>query len=184
MIQTDKKFSVERHPDPRLSRRIWVLSVALAAIIGLSYCENSETAGLPCLGAAQNNEKTPLERIFGGGSDGDGGLLLECALLSESLSSSDSSGSSAPTYSIGGSISGLNNGSNVVLLNNSGDETTITGDGSTLTFAMNTSVVDGSSFVVTIQSTTDGDGCSITGGSGSGTVAGADVTSITISCSS
>jgi hypothetical protein len=81
----------------------------------------------------------------------------------------------APTYSIGGTVSGLTG--MLVLLNNGGDDLSLSGDG---TFAFPTPVDDGSDFDVTVGTQPDGLVCSVDGGSGS--VAGGDVTSISVSC--
>lgn len=78
-------------------------------------------------------------------------------------------------YSLGGNISGLIG--SITLLNNGGDNLTITADGA-FTFA--TQPADGSAYNVTAQAQPTGQVCTVT--NGTGTIAGADVTSITITC--
>ncbi len=81
-------------------------------------------------------------------------------------------------YSIGGTVAGLLAGRNLVLQNNGGDDTTVTaGSG----FLFSTPVVSGANYAVTIRTQPPGQNCAVT--NGSGTVAVADVTSVTISCS-
>ena len=83
-------------------------------------------------------------------------------------------------FSIGGNVSGLT-GSGLVLQNNAGDNLPIFGNGS-FTFA--TELVDGSDYAVTvlIQPSNPSQTCSVT--NGSGTLAGADVTNIVVTCHS
>lgn len=81
------------------------------------------------------------------------------------------------TYSIGGSITGLSG--TVVLQNNEEDDLTITTDG---TFTFSTEFADATDYAVTVLTQPDGATCSVS--NGTGTVATADVTTITIVCSS
>jgi len=83
-----------------------------------------------------------------------------------------------PTYLIGGTVSGLA-GSGLVLQQNGGDDLSIAADG---TFAFATALVEGSPYSVTV-SVQPGDPaqtCSVT--NGTGTVSGADVTDIEVTC--
>ena len=83
------------------------------------------------------------------------------------------------TYTIGGTVSGLATDNEVVLQNNSGDNLTVNANG-LFTFA--TALDDGSTYTVTVltQPTNPGQTCNVTGGSG--TVAGADVTDVSVIC--
>ena len=83
------------------------------------------------------------------------------------------------TYTIGGTVSGLATDNEVVLQNNSGDNLTVNDNG-LFTFA--TALDDGSSYAVTVltQPTSPSQTCNVTGGSGS--VAGADVTNVSVIC--
>ena len=79
-------------------------------------------------------------------------------------------------YNIGGTISGLTG--TVVLQNNSVDDLDITADG-VFTFA--TAIADASSYNITILTQPTGQTCTIS--NANGTLAGADVTNVTLSCS-
>jgi hypothetical protein len=82
------------------------------------------------------------------------------------------------TFSIGGNVSGLA-GFGLVLQNNAGDDLAISADGS---FTFVTALVDGSGYAVTVltQPTSLSQTCGIT--NGSGTLAGADVSNVTVTC--
>ncbi|MGA2710769.1 MAG: kelch repeat-containing protein [Steroidobacteraceae bacterium] len=80
------------------------------------------------------------------------------------------------TYTIGGSVSGLGSGS-LVLQDNGGDDLTIDSNGS-FTFA--TAIAAGGAYAVTIETQPNGQICSVT--NGSGTVAAANVTNVSVSC--
>ena len=82
-------------------------------------------------------------------------------------------------FTIGGTVSGLN-GTGLVLQNNGGDDLPVTADGP---FTFPTALDDGSDFDVTVlvqPSTSRDQQCTVS--NGSGTLAGADVTDITVSC--
>lgn len=82
------------------------------------------------------------------------------------------------TFTIGGSVSGLL-GAGLVLQDNGGDDLAIAADGS-FTFA--TAIEDGATYAVTVLTdpTLPAQTCSVS--SGSGTVDGADVTDVQVSC--
>ena len=84
----------------------------------------------------------------------------------------------APTYTVGGSVSGLT-GSGLVLQNNGGNDLTIGADGG-FTFA--TPLVDLNPYVVTVltQPSSPSQTCSVN--SGSGTLAGENVTDVAVTC--
>jgi|GEM_PF-3193129 len=84
-------------------------------------------------------------------------------------------GNGTTTYSVGGSVSGLNG--SVVLQNNGGDNLTINADG-TFTFA--TKLADGAAYNVTVLTQPSGQTCTVT--NGSGTISGADVGNVSVSC--
>jgi len=83
------------------------------------------------------------------------------------------------TYSVGGNVSGLTG--SVTLQNNSGDDIIkTTNDGFTFP-----AQADGTEYAVTVSSQPAGQTCSVTGGDnsfGGGVIAGADVTSIVVTC--
>ena len=82
------------------------------------------------------------------------------------------------TFTVGGSVSGLGSGKSVVLQNNGGDNTTISGNGS---FTFGTAVASGSSYAVTILTQPSGQTCTVS--NNSGTISAANVISVAVSCS-
>ena len=84
-----------------------------------------------------------------------------------------------PTFTVGGSVSGLA-GSGLVLQNNAGDDLTINAN-SAFTFA--TTLPDGSDYLVTVatQPADPSQTCLVS--NGAGTLAGSDVTNVAIACS-
>ena len=99
----------------------------------------------------------------GGGGDGGGG----------GGTSSDGGGG---TYTVGGTVSGLNG--TVVLQNNGGDDLTITQNGA-LTFA--TALANSSAYNVTVMTQPSVQTCTVA--NGSGTISGANVTNVAVTCS-
>lgn len=83
-----------------------------------------------------------------------------------------------PTYALGGTLSGLPAGTVVTLQNAGGDPLTVTANGS-FTFA--TRLTGGSAYAVSVGTPPSGASCRVAGGSG--TVAGADVVGVVVSCS-
>jgi hypothetical protein len=83
----------------------------------------------------------------------------------------------AATYSVGGSISGLTSGS-LVLKNNGGDALTVNANSTNITFA--TSLANSASYAVTVGTQPIGLTCSVS--NGTGTVASANVTNVTVAC--
>ncbi|MGH8500348.1 MAG: DUF1566 domain-containing protein, partial [Methylococcales bacterium] len=82
------------------------------------------------------------------------------------------------TFTVGGTVSGLA-GSGLVLQNNAGDDLPIGADG-TFTFA--TALTDGSAYDVTVQNQPNNPSQSCTVGNGSGTLSGANITNVMVSC--
>ena len=80
-----------------------------------------------------------------------------------------------PTYTIGGTLSGLTD--TVVLQNNGGDSLTTSANGA-FTFA--TATTSGGTYNVTVLSQPSNQTCSVS--NGSGTVSSANITSVTVSC--
>jgi hypothetical protein len=80
------------------------------------------------------------------------------------------------TYTIGGTVTGLN-GTGLALQNNGADTLSITASGA-FTFA--TTLANAAGYVVTVSSQPAGQTCTV--GSGSGSVSGAAVTSVSVTC--
>jgi hypothetical protein len=87
-------------------------------------------------------------------------------------------GGSVPeaTYSVGGSVSGLT-GTGLELQNNGTDTLAVTADGP---FTFVTALADGSDYAVTVSTEPSGQTCDVT--NGSGTIAGSNVTSVSVAC--
>lgn len=81
------------------------------------------------------------------------------------------------TYTIGGTISGLAASTTIVLQNNGGDALSRSVNGG---FAFTTAVADGSAYNVTVQTQPAGQVCTVS--NGSGTLAGAGITGVNITC--
>jgi len=80
-------------------------------------------------------------------------------------------------YTIGGTLSGLNTGASITLLDNGGDSLTVTANGK-FTFA--TALVTGAAYKVTIGTQPTGETCAVTGGTG--TVGTKNVTTVKVAC--
>jgi len=84
----------------------------------------------------------------------------------------------APTYSVGGSVSGLPAGAVIVLKNNGGDSISVSSNSN---FTFPTPVPAGSAFNVTVATDIPGQTCSVS--NGSGTTGSANVTGVSVTCS-
>lgn len=82
-----------------------------------------------------------------------------------------------PRYTVGGTVSGLVG--TVVLQNNGGDELSVDASGP-FTFA--TALVSGAPYSVTVLRSPSGQRCSVDAGTGAGEIAGADVTTVHVTC--
>lgn len=104
-------------------------------------------------------------------------IIGVCVLLVVGCNSdgSDSDGQ-AESYTVGGSVSGLLD--TLVLDINGSDTLTLTADGS---FTFSDAFPTGSSYAVTVQSQPSAQTCAV--GNGSGAITSADVTNITVNCS-
>lgn len=81
-------------------------------------------------------------------------------------------------YSVGGTVTGLASGAQVTLLDNAGDPTTITANGS---FTMHTPVAYLGTYAVTVGTQPTGQTCSVS--SGSGSVQDRNVSGLAVTCS-
>ncbi|MEM7052944.1 MAG: choice-of-anchor D domain-containing protein [Pseudomonadota bacterium] len=108
--------------------------------------------------------------------------VSEARALIGAVGDSDNTGSAyiltLPTFNIGGTISGLSGGG-LVLQNNGGDDLPIAADG---VFTFPGLLADGQAYDVTVlsQPTDPSQTCSVS--NGSGTLAGADVTDVLVTC--
>lgn len=83
-----------------------------------------------------------------------------------------------PTFTIGGTLSGLNSGTSVTLLDNGTDSLTRSANG-TFTFAK--ALPSGTTYSVTVGTQPTGETCSVT--NGSGTVGTSNITNVAVACS-
>ncbi|HEY2532524.1 MAG TPA: kelch repeat-containing protein [Xanthobacteraceae bacterium] len=81
-------------------------------------------------------------------------------------------------YTISGTLAGLLGGRSLTLQDNAGNSTTVAASGS---FVFSSPVASGSNYAVTILSQPAGQTCSVT--NGSGIIAAADITNVSINCS-
>lgn len=84
---------------------------------------------------------------------------------------------STESFTVGGAVSGLAGGEQVVLELNGGSDLTVQQNGS---FVFDSSLPDGSDYTVTVATHPAGKGCAVTGGEG--VVSGAAVTDVAVSC--
>ncbi len=106
-------------------------------------------------------------------------MVLSVSLLLSACGggTSDSRGI-AVSYTVSGTVSGLLS-PGLVLQNNGGDDLTVAANSTSFTFPA--AVVDGESYNVTIKTQPETQFCSVT--QGSGTISGASVTNIVVTCS-
>ncbi|MEP4147644.1 MAG: hypothetical protein ABJL54_10505 [Halioglobus sp.] len=83
------------------------------------------------------------------------------------------------TFTVGGILSGLAAGDDLVIQSNGGDDLTLTADGA---FTFPTPLADGATYTVTVQTqpTAPAETCTVT--NGSGTLSGSDVSNVSITC--
>jgi hypothetical protein len=86
-------------------------------------------------------------------------------------------GGSTPTYTVGGTVSGLTSGT-LVLKNNNGDDLTISANSTSFNFV--TALASGAAYSVTAGTQPIGLTCSVS--SGSGTIASANVNNVVVAC--
>ncbi len=85
---------------------------------------------------------------------------------------------SAASFTIGGTVSGLNSGSSVTLLDNGSGALKVSANGA---FTFSTALASGATYNVTVSVPPAGETCTVTGGSG--TVGSANVTTVKVACS-
>jgi uncharacterized repeat protein (TIGR03803 family) len=86
-------------------------------------------------------------------------------------------GGPPPTYTIGGTVSGLESGTSIELQDNGGDAVTVT---SNSRFTFSSAIAAGGSYQVTVATQPAGQTCSVSAGSGSITTA--NITSVSVTC--
>ena len=111
-------------------------------------------------------------------SQGRGWPIVAGVVTAILLSGCGGGGSSAPTtYTVGGSVTGLQSGASVVLQNNGSDATTVSANGA---FTFSNGTASGASYSVTVETQPTGQTCSVSAGSGS--VSGTNINSVSVGC--
>ena len=105
------------------------------------------------------------------------GIMTYGQAKADNWAGAGATGGTSPTYSVGGSVSGLSG--TVVLRDNGGDDLTVSANGP-FTFA--TKLAGGAAYDVTVKTNPSGQSCSVA--NGSGTIGSADVTNVAVSCTS
>jgi 6-phosphogluconolactonase (cycloisomerase 2 family) len=105
--------------------------------------------------------------------------LLTCWALFAALplGACGGGGGTPPTYSIGGTVSGIDAGQPAILRDNGGDDLTVSANGA---FAFVTRIASGGAYAVTVTAP-EGKTCTVTGGSG--TVGTASISTVAVACS-
>jgi hypothetical protein len=115
--------------------------------------------------------------VFASDVDGDGDFdILAAAANADSVAWFENAPAAAETFSVGGTVSGLT-GTGLALQNNGADTLAIAADGA---FAFATELESGDSYLVTVSAQPTGQTCTVS--NGSGTVASADITDVSIVC--
>lgn len=133
---------------------------------GADAGDGSAGATLACCNHACSNTATDDGNCGSCGKVCPGGASATCA-------------AGQCVYTIGGTLTGLPATDSIVLQDNASDDLTLHANGA---FTFSTPIANGSAYDVTVLTTPAGETCSVTGSSG--TVAGADVTSVQVSCMS
>lgn len=114
-----------------------------------------------------------------------GGLLVAVTTLVACGGGGGTAGDAGPaptnpapgtSFSVGGTVSGLGSGRNLVLRNNGGNDLTVSANGS---FTFPAALNSGSAYAVTVQTQPTGQTCTVSNGSGT---ASANVSSVAVSC--
>lgn len=115
------------------------------------------------------------------GSGGSNASSSNTTVASSTTSTASTSvtNSVGPTYTLGGTVSGLAAGTKVTLVNNGGDDVDVSANGN---FVFPSALHDGNSFNVSVKTQPTGPSqtCVIVGGTGA--MAGASVTNVAINC--
>ena len=143
--------------------------------VGVTGYKLTESSTAPAYDAASWSGTAQTEYVFA--TEGAKTLYAwaKDAVGNVSASASDTVTITLPTYTIGGTTSGLTG--TVVLQNNGGDNESV----STGSFTFDAALADSAAYAVTVLTQPSGQTCVVS--NGSGTVASANVTNVSVSCS-
>ena len=103
-------------------------------------------------------------------------IVFALTLLLSACGGGGGGGGAPASYTVGGTVSGLSG--TVVLTNNGGDDLSLTANGA---FIFATQVANGGAYDIQVKTQPAGQTCSA--GNNTGTVPGANVTGVTVTCS-
>jgi fibronectin type 3 domain-containing protein len=162
-------------PATAASTTVAVSSFTATDNVGVTGYLITEASSTPSVSNPNWTGSAPASFHFGGSGSRTAYSWAKDAANNISTSTSTSVTITLPTYTIGGSISGLTG--TVVLQDNGGDNLSTSTSGS-FTFA--TALGGGAGYSVTVLTQPTGQTCTVT--NGSGTVASANVTNVSVSC--
>ena len=162
-------------PTTSSSLTVSISSFTATDAVGVTGYIITESSTPPAYDAAGWSGSAPANYVFS--SDGSKTLYAwsKDAVGNVSTSSNDSVTITLPTYTIGGTISSLTG--TVVLRNNGGDDLSRSASG-VFTFA--TELSDSASYAVTVFTQPSGQTCVVS--NGSGTVSSANITNVSVAC--
>lgn len=153
--------------------RVGFLSTSEASPTDLIYLETDYVSSAPISSTATWSGQTFADL---GLIQGTYVVTWGTAPNADSLTLNIGAAPPTPTYSVGGTVSGLT-GTGLALQNNASDTLAITADGP---FTFSTKLVDAAAYAVTVSAQPTGQTCSVS--NGSGTIAAADVTDVALTC--
>ena len=89
---------------------------------------------------------------------------------------------SVPTWTVGGTVTGLPSGSTVVLSGSNGDTKTITGTGSSVAFTMGTPLANTAPYAISVSSQPSSAGTTCVVSNGSGSMSPSNITNVAVTC--
>lgn len=150
------------------------LDVAAAATAFTFTTELADSAAYAVTVSAQPTGQTCS--VTGGDDSNGSGTVAGADVTSVVVTCVDDAPPPALTYSVGGNVSGLT-GTGLQLNNNAVEDLSVAADGP---FTFIAELADGDAYAVTVSTQPTSQTCSVT--NGSGTIAGADVTNISVAC--
>lgn len=149
-----------------------------AACVSDDNCPRGQVCQMLVCVEGSPSSDSGVTDVDGGSSQQDSGVIDAGATADAGLQDAGVVDAGVPTWAIGGTVSGLV-GRGLVLRNNGTDDLSVS-DAGTFTFA--TKLLGGAAYDVTVgtQPTTPTQSCVVS--NGSGTVAAADVTGVSIAC--